>query len=243
MKLSDTCRIGLCKFQWAAALFFILSLASCKQEDSGKGEEGRRISEMASGIPRSSACLIDSLQSEIKWTILRNNGSSISGIFHPSRGSLILEGNSVAAGFFEGDFWNNNQVKSDNGREVRESGLKFLKDSCPKVFSNQGRILRMDLKQISRVVPRSEFRSLGSLDSNTISTHNLQLQAEIADSSQSIKIPVNIRISGKQVILSGNCLLNLRDFGILSRQIPNPAKVQWQPEARLELKLRFLKYP
>lgn len=243
MKLSDRLPIRLCKFHGITALFFILSFLGCKEEDSGEGEKGRRIREMASGLPKSSACMIDSLQSEIKWTILRNNGSSISGIFHPSRGSLILEGNSVAAGFFEGDFWNNNQVKSDTGGEIREAGLKFLKDSCPVVFSNQGRILRMDLKQISRVVPRSEFRSLGSLDSNTISTHNLQLQTEIADSSQSIRIPLNIRISGKQVFLSGNCLLNLRDFGILSRQIPNPSKLQWQPEMRLELKLSFLKYP
>jgi hypothetical protein len=224
----------------ASALTTILHLAgllSC-EPDRKSGDENGMVMEMAGGLPGGKAYEIDSVQSEILWTIRKSDGSFLKGRFKPGKGFVLLEGNSLAAGFIEGDLWKNITL-TDSLNAPSLNGMKFLKDSIPQFFSSDGRKIRFDLKQTSRVIPRSEFRSTGGLQDSLLPTHDLQFQAEIADSSQAIRLPLRLQMEKKRVRLNGNFQLNLREFGILSRQISTQGKVQWIPEAGLEFRLLF----
>jgi hypothetical protein len=219
-----------------SGLLLVIACFSCgKKQDSG-GENGQ-VKEMAGGLPGGKAFEIDSLQSEVLWTLRKSDGSWLKGRFKPGKGYLLLEGNSLAAGFFEGDLWKNNTLTDSLNSPSLGSG-KFLKDSLPVLFTPYGRKIRFDLKQTSRVIPRSEFRSIPSGDS-LYPTHDIQFQAEIADSSQLLRLPLRLKLQAKQVSVSGSFQLNLREFGILSNQITAPGNIQWIPEAGLQFNLHF----
>ena len=216
--------------------FLLLHAFSCRPAETGNQEENR-VKEMAGGLPGGRAFELDSLGSELAWTLRKNDGTFLRGSFKPGRGYVLLEGKSLAAGFFEGDIWNNNSLK-DSAKTPTLGAMKFLQDSLPVLFSSRGRKIRFDLKQTSRVIPRSEFRSLGIQDSLS-PTHDLQFQAEIADSSQALRIPLRLRMKAKELYLSGHCQLNLREFGILYKPQLGGSGKQWIPEASLEFRLHF----
>lgn len=218
------------------ALLVFFSFSSCEMKKES-GDENLQVKEMAGGLPGGKAFQIDSLQSEILWTIRKNDGSWLKGRFKPGHGFLVLEGISPAAGFIEGDCWRDISF-TDSLNAPTLNGMKFLRDSLPRLFSPNGRKIRFDLKQTSRVIPRSEFRTIGSRDSLS-PTHDLQFQAEIVDSSQAIRLPLRLISTPKSVVLRGNYQLNLREFGVLSRQIINSGESQWIPEAALEFRLIF----
>lgn len=217
-------------------LSLLLLLFSCETKQNSGGENGQ-VKEMAGGLPGGKAFEIDSLGSEILWTLRKSDGSWLKGRFKPGKGYLLLEGNSLAAGFFEGDLWKNN-ILTDSLNAPSLGAPKFLKDSLPVLFTPYGRKIRFDFKQTSRVIPRSEFRSMQAGDSLS-PTHDIQFQTEIADSSQLLRLPLRLKIQAKQVSVSGNFQLNLREFGILSNQVTAPGKIQWIPEASLQFNLHF----
>ena len=217
-------------------LSLLLLLFSCETKQNSGGENGQ-VKEMAGGLPGGKAFEIDSLGSEILWTLRKSDGSWLKGRFKPGKGYLLLEGNSLAAGFFEGDLWKNN-ILTDSLNAPSLGAAKFLKDSLPVLFTPYGRKIRFDFKQTSRVIPRSEFRSMQAGDSLS-PTHDIQFQTEIADSSQLLRLPLRLKIQAKQVSVSGNFQLNLREFGILSNQVTAPGKIQWIPEASLQFNLHF----
>lgn len=214
----------------------LLLLFSCETKQNSGGENGQ-VKEMAGGLPGGKAFEIDSLRSEVLWTLRKSDGSWLKGRFKPGKGYLLLEGNSLAAGFFEGDLWKNN-ILTDSLNAPSLGAAKFLKGSLPVLFTPHGRKIRFDFKQTSRVIPRSEFRSLQAGDS-LAPTHDIQFQTEIADSSQLLRLPLRLKIQAKQVSVSGNFQLNLREFGILSNQVTTPGKIQWIPEASLQFNLHF----
>jgi|GEM_PF-3539361 len=217
-------------------LLLLLPLFSCETKQDSEGENGQ-VKEMAGGLPGGKAYEIDSLGSEILWTLRKSDGSWLKGRFKPGKGYLLLEGNSLAAGFFEGDLWRNN-ILTDSLNAPSLGAEKFLKDSLPVLFTPNGRKIRFDFRQTSRVIPRSEFRSLSAGDS-LAPTHDIQFQAEMADSSQQLRLPLRLRIEKSKVLVSGNFQLNLREFGILSNQLNAPGKIQWIPEAGLQFNLHF----
>jgi hypothetical protein len=219
-----------------SGLLLVIACFSCgKKQDSGT--ENGQVKEMAVGLPGGKAFEIDSLHSEVLWTLRKSDGSWLKGRFKPGKGYMLLEGNSLAAGFFEGDLWRNNRL-TDSLNSPSLGVAKFLQDSLPILFKPYGRKIRFDFKQTSRVIPRSEFRSLQAGDS-LAPTHDIQFQTEIADSSQLLRLPLRLKLQAKQVSVSGNYQLNLREFGILSNQITAPGKIQWIPEASLQFNLHF----
>ena len=221
-------------------VLLLLLLFSCGQEGNEGGEEAR-VREMAGGLPGGKAFRLDPARSQISWSIRKIDGSFLRGTFTPGKGYLLLEGNSPAAGFWEGDLLKDIRF-TDSSAKVMAGGLQFLHDSLPQLFTPDGRRIRFDLRQTSRVIPKSEFRSLGNQDS-LAPTHDFQFQAEIADSSQGLRLPLRLKMSAREVFISGHCQLNLREFGVLSRQVTNPSQRQWIPEASLEFRLFFPENP
>jgi hypothetical protein len=226
--------------RFSLAIFSISFLfASCRNPDGENLSGDEYIEKMAEGLPQGSAVLLDSVASEIRWSIRQNKGSSMSGIFKPDKGCLLIEGTSVSAGFWEGDFFQSNFI-TDSSTIQLGAGLKFLKDSVPALFRQGGNLLRMDLRQISRVIPRSEFRG-NSIADSLFPSHDVSIQAEIADSSQNIRVPLRIVNSSESVRITGFFQLNLRDFGILPNPVPPDKPDRWVPEARLDFRLIFRK--
>ena len=224
-----------------AAILLLFGFFSCRNKQETEGEKGR-VMEMATGLPGGRAFEIDVPHSEIIWTLRKSDGAWLKGRFKPAKGFVLLEGNSLAAGYLEGDLWKNNEVTDSSGAPTA-GAMKFLKDSLPQLFSTAGRRIRLDLKQISRVIPKSEFGISGISDS-LAPTHDFHFMTEMADSSAFVRIPLRLQKQGKTVLLNGRFQLNLREFGILFRQQPAPGKSEWIPEAGLEFRIRFLEnYP
>ena len=113
-----------------------------------------------------------------------------------------------------------------------------MKDSIPEIFAPGGSLFRMDLKQVSRVIPKSEFKG-GSQQDSLLPSHDVSFEVLLADSSRSLSIPLRIRPDKDQTLISGRYQLNMRDFGILSKATVNPSADSWIPEASLEFLLRF----
>ena len=218
----------------------ILLVCSCSGSETGQ-DETKLVQEMAESLPEGRAMLLDAASSSITWKIRQQQGAWLSGIFRPERGFLLLEGSAISAGFFEGDFFKSNQL-TDSSKGALAGAAKFLKDSVPQLFRPGGSYIRFDLKQNSRVIPKSEFRSAGQSDSLAPS-HDATFLAEIADSTQTIRFPLRIS-SGKDFqVVTGHYQLNLRDFGVLSRSAFQPGAMLWVPEVSLELRLVFKQKP
>jgi hypothetical protein len=238
-------RFGLCvPANWLFSVLMLAALSglySCTAEKEPDPETEKR-QLLEGGLPGAHSLLLDSISSEISWSIRHSQGGFLSGRFRPVRGILLLEGNAVVAGFWEGDFFTDN-VLSDSSRKAEGStNLKFLRDSVPGLFRPGGSLLRMDLKQVSRVVPRSEFRG-SSIQDSLLPSHDLAFQMLLADSSQSIRVPLRIHSEQNRLVFSGQYQLNLRDFGILSAQQPKPGSSYWIPEVKLEFSIKFYKNP
>lgn len=222
----------------SSCLFVFFFLPSCNTVENDAPEEKTPASD--AGLPGGKSLMLDSLHSEIRWTIRRTKGEVLSGVFRPARGMLLLEEHSLVAGFWEGDFFHHNfpEWNQLNAKQSEKEGMKFLKDSIPDLFNAGGRLIRMDLKQVSRVVPKSEFKG-SSVQDSLLPSHDVSFLALLADSSQSLRIPLRIREVNKQYLISGQYQVNLREFGILSRMTPNTALDSWLPEVMLNFRLIF----
>lgn len=216
-------------------------LQSCSPDSNPDPETEKKLL-LEAGLPGGHRLLLDSLSSEIRWSIRHSQGGFLSGRFRPARGILLQEGNAVVAGFWEGDFFADNVLSDSSKKAENTANMKFLRDSVPGLFLPGGSILRMDLKQVSRVVPRSEFRG-SSVQDSLLPSHDLAFQMLLADSSQSIRVPLRIHSEQNRLVFSGQYQLNLRDFGILSAQQPKPGSNYWIPEVKLEFSIKFHQNP
>jgi hypothetical protein len=224
------------KMIFLVPIFF--GLVSCQKPENAGEEKLRLMEELAGKLPDGKAFQMDSITSEIKWVIRKNRGEFVSGIFKPGSGYLLMEGSSLAAGFWSGDLFFSSRVNKDVNQTILNEGQRFMKDSLPILFRPSGRKVRMDIRQVSRVVPKSEFK--GALVQDSIDpAYDILIQAELADSSQALRIPMKVKQLPGRVQLSGAVQLNLREFGILSKPASIPNTNHWIPEVSLEFLLNF----
>lgn len=216
----------------------LLVLMACQDSTTDGSAGSDSAQQLVQGLPGGRVLALDSVASEITWSIRQNQGGFMKGIFKPNTGCVLMEGSSLAGGFWEGDFFASNRI-SDSSKLGALAGIKFLKDSIPALLSPGGSRLRMDLRQISRVIPRSEFRSSQTAPDSLFPSHDVFLQAEIADSSGGLRFPMKLMGDSNQVRLSGHYQLNLREFGILTAPPSPDLKSFWIPEVSLDFRLVF----
>ena len=221
-----------------SGLFLMVVMAACDNPTSDGSAESGPAQQLVEGLPEGRMLALDCVASEITWTIRQSQGGFMKGIFKPHKGFILMEGSSLAGGFWEGDFFTSNRI-SDSSKLGALAGIKFLKDSIPALFRPGGSRLRMDLRQISRVIPRSEFRSSHTAPDSLFPSHDVFLQAEIADSSGGLRFPMKLLGDSNQVRLSGHYQLNLREFGILAAPPSPDLKSFWIPEVSLDFRLVF----
>lgn len=219
-------------------VLLLILFTACRNSETESSSGSDAMEEMAKGLPGGSSMLLNSLESEISWTIRQNKGGFLKGTFKPERGFLLMEGRSLAGGFWEGDFFSANRI-IDSSNTGKMASLQFLKDSIPALFRPGGNRIRMDLRQISRVIPRSEFRSSTTVPDSQFPSHDVYIQAEIADSSGGMRFPVKVLSDSGRVQISGHYQLNLREFGILVNPVQPKQPAYWIPEVSLEFRLIF----
>jgi hypothetical protein len=228
---------GIAKRFFSGMVLLVL-MAACQGPATDGNAERDPAQQLVQGLPGGRVLSLDSVSSEITWTIRQSQGGFMKGIFKPNTGFILMEGSSLAGGFWEGDFFASNRI-SDSSKLGALAGIKYLKDSIPALFRPGGSRLRMDLRQISRVIPRSEFRSSQTAPDSLFPSHDVFLQAEIADSSGGLRFPMKLLGDSNQVRLSGHYQLNLREFGVLAAPPSPDLKSFWIPELSLDFRLVF----
>ena len=215
-------------------------LLSCESKH-GLKEEYKQMAEATSRLSNGKMFVIDSDSSTLIWEVMNQAGQKISGQIQVQKGSVILEKDRLVAGFYSGDVQSGklfiNQTKMDPKTE-----WKIILDSLPKLRSESGKIFKIEIEQSGHKVIRSGFKEDMSHNLIDKSTHLLQVNLTLADSSRSISMPAKFEKRGQFYVLDAAVSLNHFDFGLLyNRHSTDPTKV-WNSVVPVQFHLVFKPY-
>ena len=218
----------------------LILLYSCEPKNSLQAEY-REMAEAASKLNHGSLLVINTDSSKVEWEIVNQQGQKVSGKIKTEKGTLILEKERLVAGFFTGSLVSNilkdNQLKYDINLEKKK-----LVDTIPKLKTEKGNLIRLDIEQSSHQVLRSGSKENFSPESDPAATHLFQVKITFADSTRSISLPAKLQKVGKNFILDASLSINYVDYGVqFNRFATNPAKA-WNSWIPVKLHLLFSPY-
>lgn len=224
------------RFFLSVPVLFLLLTAACS-ERMGPDEEYARVQEASSRLGNARMLVLESDSSQVGWVIRHSSGRAISGRFRPSKGSLVLENENLVAGFLEGD------MMKDNRPDAGQDSLRcFRPDTLlryfPRLMASVSSPFRLDIRQVSRLVTRSDFRQFPGIRAGE-PTHQVQADVELADSVIQVSIPVSVEVRAGGVRVSGDYSVNLRDFGLLTEALPGGAPYPFDPLVQCRIDWRF----
>jgi polyisoprenoid-binding protein YceI len=230
------------RFFLSVPVLFLLFTSACS-ERMGTDEEYARVEEASSRLGNARMLVLVPDSSQVGWVIRHRSGQAFSGRFRPSKGSLVLEDENLVAGFLEGD------LLKDSRPDPGQDSLAFLRpDSLlryfPRLMASVSSPFRLDIRQVSRVVARSDFRQFTGLKAQE-PTHQVQADLDLADSTVLVSIPVQVEAGAGAVRVSGDYSVNLRDFGLLTEVLPGGAQAPFDPvvQCRIDWRFRLWKKP
>ncbi len=208
----------------------------CRQENS-LTEEYRELAKVTEKMKGSSFWVLDSTRSSIRFEANQSSSAMVSGKIPLHKGTLLMEKESVLAGFFEGKL-SDCRVEENNSHLDMKAELKMLKDSLPVLFSRQGSRIRADLMQGGKQVQRTGYREPVVSGSGESCTHIFQVKWEFADSVLTIPLPATLKFEKKNTRFAAVADLGYQDFGLFYRRMPGGASV-WMPLIKCRIELVF----
>jgi hypothetical protein len=220
--------------------FSLILLFSCEPKNTLQAEY-KEMAEAASKLNHGSLMVLNTDSSKVDWEVSNQLGQKVSGKIKTEKGTLILEKERLVAGFFSGNLSSNtlidNQLKSDINVE-----MKKILDSIPRIKTEKGKIIRLDIEQSSHQVLRSGFRESFMPGTDPSATHLFQVKITFADSTRSISLPAKLAKTGKNLVLDANLSINYMDYGVqFNRYATDPAKA-WNSWIPVKLHLVFSPY-
>lgn len=219
---------------WCVVLLW-LALSACSHK-KGIEDEYRELAQASKSLSDSQFFVVqpDSSVLEVFHPFLENANQPDS--FSIQAGSLITENEQIAAGFFSGNL-------QDGFRkwptDKKEAFIRLLTDSVPKTRGANGKTVRAEIVQCSRMVARSGFKEIQGDQAASTYAYQLQVMWTMADSTLPLSIPVNIRFEKTAVRLNGRFDFNPQDFGLPLKEGGKLGALKARPTITVQLKLKF----
>lgn len=224
------------KISWII-VFLWLAFTACTDK-KGIEEEYRELAEASKSLTDSHFWVLqpDSSVLEVYHPYLEHAHKPDTFFLHA--GTLITENEQIAAGFFSGNL-------SDGFKkwtpQKREAFIGLLTDSVAKTRRTNGKLIRAEMVQCSRLVARSGFKEIQSDQMAAGFSHQLQVKWTMADSTLPITIPLNIEFEKAALNLNGRFDFNPQDFGFPLKPEGKVNALIGRPIS-IQLKLRFKPY-